>query len=87
MVIVAYYPQIHHLYAEKCAWGISVSTWLIWLLASFLLLAYAVSRSDILFIIVQIISILAIATTIFLVRRSNQICPYHLEKARKLTSG
>ena len=21
LVVVAYYPQIHHLYAERCAWG------------------------------------------------------------------
>lgn len=25
LVIIAYYPQIHHLLAEKCAWGISVT--------------------------------------------------------------
>jgi uncharacterized protein with PQ loop repeat len=24
LVIVAYYPQIHHLYVEKCAWGLAV---------------------------------------------------------------
>ena len=23
LVVVAYYPQIHHLYVERCAWGIS----------------------------------------------------------------
>ena len=83
LMIVAYYPQIHHLFVEKCAWGISVSTWSIWLIASGLLLAYAASRHDLLFVIVQIISILAIATTLVLVRRSNNICPYHLAAAKK----
>jgi uncharacterized protein with PQ loop repeat len=44
LVIIAYYPQIHHLYVEKCAWGISLLTWLIWLIASMLLLVYCFAR-------------------------------------------
>jgi lipid-A-disaccharide synthase-like uncharacterized protein len=82
LVIAAYFPQIQHLIAEKCAWGISLWTWAIWLVSSALLLGYAVMRSDILFVVVQSVNILAIAATIFLVRRSNAICPYHLAKAR-----
>lgn len=83
LVIIAYYPQIHHLIVERCAWGISVLTWLIWLIASVLLLAYCIFRRDVLLCVVQGINIAAIATTIILVRRSNNICPYHLE----LTGG
>lgn len=83
LVIVAYCPQIHHLLVERCAWGISIMTWLIWLVASALLLAYALLRQDTLFIIVQSINILAIATTIILARRSNNICPYHLTDAQR----
>ena len=83
LVIIAYYPQIHHLYVEKCAWGISILTWLIWLVASVLLLAYAFLRRDTLFIIVQIINILAIVATIVLVRKSNKICPHHLSVAQR----
>ena len=82
LVIIAYFPQIHHLWAEKCAWGISVATWIIWLISSALLLIYALLREDILFCIVQIINIAAIITTIVLTRRSNRICPYHLKKAQ-----
>jgi lipid-A-disaccharide synthase-like uncharacterized protein len=81
LVIVAYVPQIRHLYVEKCAWGISVSTWLIWLAAGFLLLGYTLFRNDTLFALVQIINITAIMATIILARRSNQICPYHLNPA------
>lgn len=83
LVIIAYYPQIHHLFVEKCAWGISISTWLIWLVASALLLAYAFLRRDTLFIIVQIINISAIAVIIVLVRKSNDICPHHLSAAQR----
>jgi uncharacterized protein with PQ loop repeat len=79
LVVVAYYPQIHHLYAEKCAWGISVSTWLIWLVSSMLLLTYCILRGESLMSFVQGVNIAAIMTTILLVRRSNQVCPYHLK--------
>ena len=79
LVIAAYVPQIRHLYVEKCAWGISISTWLIWLIAGALLLSYCVFRNDTLFTIVQGINITAILATIILARRSNKICPYHLQ--------
>ena len=37
LVVVACYPQLRHLLVERCAWGISVLTWLIWLISSVLL--------------------------------------------------
>ena len=77
LVVIAYYPQIHHLWKESCAWGISVSTWLIWLAASVLLLIYCVFKKEILMSVVQICSITAVVLTILLVRRSNRVCPYH----------
>jgi lipid-A-disaccharide synthase-like uncharacterized protein len=81
LVIVGYVPQIRHLYFEKCAWGISISTWLIWLVAGALLLSYCVLRNDTLFTFVQVINITAIMATIVLARRSNRICPYHSKPA------
>jgi uncharacterized protein with PQ loop repeat len=36
LVVIAYYPQIHHLFVESARGGISVLTWLIWLVASLL---------------------------------------------------
>ncbi len=84
LVIVAYFPQIRHLYVEKCAWGISISTWVIWLIAGLLLLTYAWLRSDVLFTVVQIASIVAITATIILAKRSTTICPYHLAATEKL---
>lgn len=77
LVVIAYYPQIHHLWKERCAWGISISTWFIWLAASTLLLIYCIARREILLSIVQICSITAILVTLILVRRSNNVCPYH----------
>ena len=84
LVIIAYFPQIHHLWAEKCAWGISLTTWIMWLFSSALLLIYALLREEILFVIVQTINIAAIVTTIALTRRSNNVCPYHLEMVTQI---
>lgn len=86
LVVIAYYPQIHHLFVERCAWGISPLTWLIWLAASALLLTYCILRSDLLMSFVQGVNIAAIATTLILVRRSNRVCPHHL-KAPAATAG
>jgi lipid-A-disaccharide synthase-like uncharacterized protein len=87
LVVIAYVPQIYHLLVEKCAWGISILTWTIWLIGSLLLLTYCILGRDFLFIVVQTINIAAIVTTIFLARRSNRIGPYHLSmvqaRARK----
>jgi uncharacterized protein with PQ loop repeat len=81
LVLLAYIPQIHHLYVEKCAWGISISTWLIWLIAGALLLSYCIFRNDTLFTFVQGINITAIVATILLARRGDRICPHHLGAA------
>lgn len=81
VVIVAYWPQIHHLCVEKCAWGLSITTWMLWLVSSLLLLTYAIMLGDALFICVQIINIAAIVTTIVLAKRSNTVCLFHLAEA------
>ncbi|HEX8281969.1 MAG TPA: PQ-loop repeat-containing protein [Pyrinomonadaceae bacterium] len=81
LVVVAYYPQIHHLYVERCAWGISALTWLIWLAASALLLCYCALRGEAMMTIVQAVNLAAIVTTLLLVRRSNRVCPHHLKAA------
>ena len=83
LVIVAYFPQIRHLYVEKCAWGISLTTWWIWLASSALLLTYAAMDDSMLFVSVQAINMLAIITTIVLAKRSENVCPYHLQRTNK----
>jgi uncharacterized protein with PQ loop repeat len=85
LVVVAYYPQIRHLLVERCAWGISVLTWLIWLVASVLLLTYGLVRRELLMCVVQGVNAAAIVTTIVLVRRSNNVCPYHRRITETMT--
>ena len=78
LVIIAYYPQIRHLWVKRCAWGISVWTWVIWLFASMLLLIYCIIRGELLLSVVQITNMASIIITIMLVRRSNSVCSYHV---------
>jgi hypothetical protein len=79
-------PSDTHLYFEKCAWGISVTTWVIWAVSAVLLLSYCMSRSEILLGVVHVANLVAIMTTIIFVRRSDTICPYHREIARTTKS-
>ncbi len=85
LVIIAYYPQIHHLIVERCAWGISLLTWVIWLASSVLLLGHCLHRQEFLMCVVQGVNIAAIVTTIILVRRSNNVCPYHRKMSGAMT--
>jgi uncharacterized protein with PQ loop repeat len=82
LVIVAYYPQIRHLYVEKCSWGISLTTGWIWLLSSMFLLIYAFMGGSTLFVLVQVINMIAIITTIVLAKRSDNVCLYHSKIAK-----
>jgi uncharacterized protein with PQ loop repeat len=86
LVVIAYYPQIHHLYVERCAWGISQLTWLIWLVSSLLLLVYCTLRREALMGLVQAVNIMAIGTTLILVKRSNRVCQHHLKAAEGRTA-
>jgi lipid-A-disaccharide synthase-like uncharacterized protein len=79
LVIIAYFPQIRHLAIQRCAWGISVATWVIWLIASALLLSYCIIRGDFLLCFVQSVNIVAILLTIILVISGNRICPFHTD--------
>lgn len=81
VVIGAYLPQVHHLVTRKCAWGISMVSWSLWLLAAFILFVYAFLQNDNVFIVVQGIHIVAIITIIISARRSNNVCPYHSDHA------
>ncbi len=53
LVILAYLPQIFHLLKEHCSAGLCVRAYLMWVAASLLLLSYAVSQNDGVFIALQ----------------------------------
>jgi len=53
LVILAYLPQLIHLVKERCSAGLSIGAYVIWSVAALLLLIYAISRNDPVFIALQ----------------------------------
>ncbi|MFQ5961543.1 MAG: PQ-loop repeat-containing protein [Candidatus Methylomirabilales bacterium] len=53
LVILAYLPQILHLMREHCSAGLSVRAFLMWGTSAVLLLSYAISLGDGVFIALQ----------------------------------
>lgn len=81
LVVIAYVPQIAHLWRLRCSWGVSLWSWVLWLAAALLLLTYAIMKNDVVFIAVQLFGAVSITVTIALYRKSATTCPYHaLEK-------
>ena len=59
LVMLAYLPQILHLLRQRCSAGLSVGAYLMWGISALLLLSYAMSRGDGVFIALQIYQLMA----------------------------
>ena len=68
LIIIAYYPQARHIIKEHCVGGISTKTWFIWLTATVLILIYAITTSDRIFILLEIVNIVAIISILILIK-------------------
>jgi len=68
LTVVAYFPQARHIVKEHCSGGISSSSWLIWLVATILLLIYAVTTSNRIFILLEIVNVIAIIIILVLIK-------------------
>ena len=78
LVIGAYAPQIWHLWTEHCSAEISVRAYALWVLASALFLGHSIIIGDAVFMVTQLVNIVALAIILVLVRRfRNQICAEH----------
>jgi hypothetical protein len=78
LVIGAYAPQIWHLWTEHCSAGISERAYALWALASALFLGHSVIIGDAVFMVTQLVNIVALAIILVLVRRfRKQICAAH----------
>jgi|SRR5215218_9227994 len=83
IVIGAYVPQIWHLWSEHCSAGISERAYALWTLSSGLFLAHSIIIGDPVFMITQLVNIVALTIILVLARRfRKQICAVH---ARQLT--
>jgi uncharacterized protein with PQ loop repeat len=84
LVIFGYFPQIYHLIKEHCSAGLSMRAFVIWTAASSLFLIHAISIGDIIFQIVQGISLIcSLVIAVFCRIYKNQYCEYHLSKLKK----
>jgi lipid-A-disaccharide synthase-like uncharacterized protein len=75
LVVVAYVPQIAHLLRARCTAGVSTWAYLVWTISAALLLAYAITARDPVFISLQAYQLAAL-TSIYLFsrRRKGQPC-------------
>lgn len=80
--VLGYFPQIVHLIKERCSAGLSVWAYCIWGIASAMLLLYAFSRRDIVFMILQTYNLAAIGLIfVFCLKYKGSLCETHGGKA------
>lgn len=74
-VAVVYIPQIYHIIKKKCTMGIDKWAWLLWTVATILILVYAISIKEAVFITLISINLLAIITIFILkTKYGDNIC-------------
>jgi uncharacterized protein with PQ loop repeat len=78
LVVGAYAPQISHLWTEHCSAGISEGAYALWALASALFLGHSIVIGDTVFMVTQLVNLVALAIILVLARRfRDQICAAH----------
>ena len=78
LVIGAYAPQIWHLWTEHCSAGISERAYALWVLSSVLFLGHSITIGDAVFMVTQLVNMIALVIILVLARRfRNQICTAH----------
>lgn len=78
LVAIAYIPQITHLIAKHCAYGISVKAWLLWFLATLLILPHTIFVGDRALIFLVSTHALAISfIVVFSYFHQDRICEKH----------
>lgn len=81
LVAGAYIPQIAHLIAKHCAYGISVKAWLIWLFATLLILPHTILAGDRVFIFLISAHLIAISfIVVFSYFHQEKVCQEHKHK-------
>jgi uncharacterized protein with PQ loop repeat len=86
--VLAYMPQVVHLWREHCSAGISSRAWAMWLTSSFLIGALALHRHDPVFIALQASSVASAAVIMLLAHRyRGMICEAHAHVRMKDGAG
>jgi uncharacterized protein with PQ loop repeat len=83
VTVLAYVPQIVHLHKEHCSAGISLRAYSLWSVSSALFLVHAVVIHDRVFIVVQLVNLVALVVITILVKRYGRyVCSTHLQLQR-----
>lgn len=62
LVVLAYIPQIAHLMSARCTAGVSTWAYFVWTVSAALLLAYAITARDLVFISLQLYQLVALGS-------------------------
>ncbi len=78
LCVLAYLPQIIHLLKEHCSAGLSPGAYCMWVIAALMLLAYAIAKSDAVFISLQSYNVGASTLILYYcLRYRSQLCEEH----------
>jgi lipid-A-disaccharide synthase-like uncharacterized protein len=76
--MLAYVPQIAHLWREHCSAGVSRRAWAMWLVSSALIATFALYRRDPVFILLQISTLTSAAIILGLAQKyRGLVCAFH----------
>lgn len=85
--VAAYLPQMIHLAKEHCSAGVSVGSWMMWLVSSVLVGSLAVYRQDYVFIALAASSLLSSGIILTLAHRYQGLaCETHAPHAHPTTA-
>jgi uncharacterized protein with PQ loop repeat len=78
LCILGYLPQVIHLIKERCSAGLSTGAYCTWGIAAVLLLSYAISKRDLVFIVLQTYHVGATAVICyFCIKYKGRLCEDH----------
>ena len=81
IVVGAYLPQLIHLQRERCSAGLSQRAYVLWFVASLLILVHAIVQRDLVFIVLQGVNVIATGTIVVLAGRyKDSVCATHLHR-------
>jgi uncharacterized protein with PQ loop repeat len=77
LIIFAYIPQITHLVKEQCSAGVSSRAFMLWFIASLLLLSHAYTTRDWVFITLNGANAILTGLVLFYANKYQGVCASH----------
>lgn len=75
LIVLAYIPLIHHLVVKKCSACMNINTWIVWVIASVLILIHAIAGDDLVFQLFTVVTLFFnIITLLLAIRYKGRTC-------------